>query len=81
MSELFDKEVNAQKESLKNLWGSCKLPQAHEKVCNANETTKNNAHVKFNVIDGRKHFIGRIRKTIWTSFGSIILDTMKIPFV
>ena len=31
MSELFDKQVNAQKE--KNFRGSSKLPQAHEKVC------------------------------------------------
>ena len=29
MSELFDKQVNAQKE--KNFWGSRKLSQAHEK--------------------------------------------------
>ena len=38
MSELFDKQVNAQKE--KNFRGSCKLPQAHEKVCDENETKK-----------------------------------------
>ena len=37
MSELFDKELNAQKESLKkSFWGSRKLPQAHEKVCDEN---------------------------------------------
>ena len=41
MSELFDKEVNAQKESLKkNFRGSRKLSQAHEKVCDENETKK-----------------------------------------
>ena len=41
MSELFDKEVNAQKESLKkNFRGSRKLPYAHEKVCDENETNK-----------------------------------------
>ena len=34
MSELFDKEVNAQK----NFWGSRKLPQAHEKVRDENES-------------------------------------------
>ena len=38
MSELFNKEVNAQKESLKNFRGSHKLPQAHEKV--SKETKK-----------------------------------------
>ena len=38
MSELFDKQVNAQKE--KNFRGSRKLPQAHEKVCDENETKK-----------------------------------------
>ena len=32
MSELFDKEVNAQKENLKKFFrGSRKLPQAHDK--------------------------------------------------
>ena len=31
MNELFDKKVNAQKESLKNNWGSHKVTQAHEK--------------------------------------------------
>ena len=37
MSELFDKEVNAQKESLKK---TSRLPQAHEKVCDENERNK-----------------------------------------
>ena len=37
-NELFDKHVNAQKE--KNFWGSRKLPQAHKKVCDENETIK-----------------------------------------
>ena len=40
MSELFDTEVNAQKEFEKNFRGSRKLPQAHEKVCDENETKK-----------------------------------------
>ena len=40
MSELFDKEVNAQKDSLKNFRGSRKLPHAHEKVCDENERHK-----------------------------------------
>ena len=63
MSELFDKEVNAQKESLKKyFWGSRKLLQAHEKVCDENKTKKKRcAHKK--VIDRRKHFIECLRKT------------------
>ena len=41
MSELFDKEVNVQKENLKKyFWGSRKLPRAHEKVCDENKTKK-----------------------------------------
>ena len=41
MSELFDKEVNVQKESLKkNFRGSRKLLYAHEKVCDENERNK-----------------------------------------
>ena len=63
MSELFGKEVNAQKESLKKYFlGSRKLSQAHEKVCDENETKKKRCMRK-NVIDRRKHFIGRLRKT------------------
>ena len=56
MSELFDKEVNAQKESLKkNFQGSRKLPHAHEKVCDENERNKQE---KKN--DGRlKYFCGQ----------------------
>ena len=48
MSELFDKEVNAQKESLKILMG---FTQATAKVCDENERgnkqRKNNMHVKY----------------------------------
>ena len=40
MSELLDKEVNAQKESLKKYFrGSRKLPHAHEKVCDEMKET------------------------------------------
>ena len=54
MSELLDKQVNAQKE--KNFRGSRKLPQAHEKVCDENESRiirkKNNTHVKVLFMEG-----------------------------
>ena len=41
MSELFDNEMNAQKESLKKKFqGSRKLPHAHEKGCDENERNK-----------------------------------------
>ena len=61
MSELFDKQVNAQKEKI--FWGSRKLPQVHEKCAmkmKKKQTRKNNTHIKMLAIDGRKHFIGRI---------------------
>ena len=38
MNELLDKQVNAQKEKI--FQGSRKLLQAHEKVCDENETKK-----------------------------------------
>ena len=58
MSELLDKQVNAQKE--KNFRGSHKLPQAHEKVCDENESRKiNDRRLKY----GRKEFIRCVRKT------------------
>ena len=53
MSELLDKKVHAQEE--KNFRGSRKLPQAHEKVCDENETKKqekNDAHVKIIFMEG-----------------------------
>ena len=63
MSELLDKQVNAQKEKI--FWGSRKLLQAHEKVCDENESRiirkKRRAHK--NVIHGRKPFITSKRKT------------------
>ena len=41
MSELFNIQVNAQKENLKKYFrGSWELPQAHEKVCDENERNK-----------------------------------------
>ena len=41
MSELLDKQVNAQKENLKKYFrGSHELPQAHEKVCDEDESRK-----------------------------------------
>ena len=73
MSELFDKEVNAQKESLKKYFrGSRKLPQAHEKVCDENETKKQRKkqrnkekkrRARKKVYGGRKPFIRRAQRT------------------
>ena len=55
MSELFDKEMNAQKEFEKNFRDPRKLPHAHEKVCDENERNKQE---KKN--DGRlKYFCGQ----------------------
>ena len=62
MSELFDKQVNEQKE--KNFWGSRKLPQTHKKGCDENErnkeTNKKKRHTWL-LMEGS--IIGRIRKT------------------
>ena len=57
MSELLDKQVNAQKEKI--FRGSRKLLQAHEKVCDENERRrrKNKRHARKNYIHGRKPFI------------------------
>ena len=55
MSELLDKQVNAQKENLKKYFrDSRELPEAHEKVCNENERNKEEKN------DGRlKYFCGQ----------------------
>ena len=53
MSELLDKQVHAQEE--KNFRGSRKLLQAHEKVCDENETKKqekNDARVQMLFMEG-----------------------------
>ena len=56
MSELLDKQVNVQKELQKIFWGSCKLLQGHEKVCNENKRNKEKQYKSKNVIDGRRAF-------------------------
>ena len=56
MSELVDKQVNVQKESLKKTSGiHTKLPQAHEKVCDENERNKekNDGRLKYFLMEGR----------------------------
>ena len=65
MNELFDIQVNAQKE--KGIRGSRKLPQAHEKVCDENERNKQTnkqrrkkRRARTNVIHGRRAFIGLV---------------------
>ena len=69
MNELFDKEVNAQKESLKKYFrGSCKLPYAHEKVCDENERNKQTKkqekrRARKNFFGRRKPFIRRTQRT------------------
>ena len=67
MSELVDKQVNVQKESLKKTSGiHAKLPQAHEKVCDENERNKQRKKKRRApkiFFDGRKEFIRRVRKT------------------
>ena len=64
MSELLDKQVNAQTE--KSFRGSRKLLQAHKKVCNENETkkqTRKKRRARKNLIHGRKLFIMPKQKT------------------
>ena len=62
MSELLDKQVNAQKEKI--FWSSHRLPQAHEKVCDENESRiRKKRHARKNVIHGRKPFITPKQKT------------------
>ena len=65
MSELVDKQVNVQKESLKKTSGIyTKLPQAHEKVCDKNERNKEKKRRAPKIFfDSRKEFIRRVRKT------------------
>ena len=65
MGELFDKEVNAQKESLKKLQGFTQAPRAKcaMKMKETNKEIRKKRRARKNVIDGRKHYIGRLQKT------------------
>ena len=60
MSELFDKEVNAQKEKSSGVHASPRKKCAM-KMKQRNKKKKRRA--RKNVIDGRRHYIGRLRKT------------------
>ena len=81
MSELLDKQVNAQKENLKKYFrGSCELPQ---KVCNKNESRNKEKN------DGRlKYFCGqegvykiRVERSCNGYQTTSALDTLKVLFV
>ena len=65
MSELVDKQVNVQKESLKKTSGDhAKLPQVHEKCAmKMKETKKKKRRAPKIFFDGRKEFIRRVWKT------------------
>ena len=68
MSELFDKEVNVQKESLKKTSvvhaSSRKLPQAHEKCAmKMKQRNKKKRRAPKIFFDGRKEFIRCVPKT------------------
>ena len=75
MSELFDK-VSAQKESLKNVWYSHKLPHAHEKMSSENERKKqrkNDVCVKIKEALYRVHTKGDGFSSIGAQTGAIKL--------
>ena len=60
MSELFDKQVNAQKEKTFGAYASSRKPT--KKVCDENESRKKRQAPKI-FFDGRKEFIRRVWKT------------------
>ena len=79
MSELLDKQVNVQKESLKKLPGFMQAPTSPRKKC-AMKMKENDSHIKFFVVKGRTS-LGRIRRmaeAISMKFGLLILQTMKV---
>ena len=48
---------------LKTSGGSCKLPHAHEKVCDENERNKKKRRTRKSVFGGWKPFIRRTQRT------------------
>ena len=84
MSELFDKQVNAQKEKI--FRGSRKLPQAPaspRKVCDENESSRirKKRHACKNVFDGRGEFIRHLWKGHVMDINKPQVNTLKVLFV
>ena len=78
--------MNAQKDKI--LRGSRKLLQAHEKVCDENESRiiriRKKQRARKNVIHGREPFITPKQKTGENNLHELlgtIVDTMKVLFV
>ena len=63
MSELVDKQVNVQKESLKKLPGSTQNSRKPTKKCTMKMKETNKRRVPKIFFDRRKEFIRRVRKT------------------
>ena len=63
MSELFDKEVNAQKESLKKTSGVHASSRMPTKKCVMKMKQRKKRHARKNVFGGRKPFIRRTQRT------------------
>ena len=79
--KLLDKQVNAQKENLKNTSGvhasSCKPTKKY--AIKMKETKKKMTRVKMLLMVGSTYT--KQVKMIGTSFGTMILDTMKAPLI
>ena len=65
MSELFDKEVNAQKESTSGVHASSRMPtkKCAMKIKETNKETRKKRHTRKNVFGGRKPFIRHTQRT------------------
>ena len=63
MSELFDKEVNTQKESLKKASGVHASSHKPTKIVHENKTKKNYAHIKLLLMKGSTLYVGHMQKT------------------
>ena len=74
MSELLDKQVNAQKEKTSGVHASSRKPT--KKVCDENERNKEEKkrRARKNIIDGRRAFIGYLRKTRAMDINQLQLD-------
>ena len=75
MSELLDKQVNAQKEKTSGVHASSRKPT--KKVCDENERNKQRKkkrRARKNIIDGRRAFIGYLRKTRAMDINQLQLD-------
>ena len=78
MSELLDKQVNVQKESLKKASGLHATSHKPTKKCVMKMKERKKRLPRKNFCGERKDFVKLYQKTGWTDFDELGVQTMKV---